>query len=188
MDCLGFSLYMPCPVSCVTGYMCHDEAYCTLPSCSMKAELLMTWSGEVTVLYKGSISHNYRDCKSRFVWKKDRRTLYELFANGKKPMKEHSDRMAEKEGHTLLCGNFDGIGRTRSVLQKIASESRQQKCEDKDLFQSLAKMKENMKTQGGSERQPGFIQKIGYSPFCVFYYNETGIRLWHDLCNKKEAS
>ncbi len=115
------------------------EAYCTLPSCNIKANLTMQHGNrEVQVTYTGTLKHKIKGEKNaRRISGNERQQLKNKFQCGKEVMKEYQERLNAKSGDDLVAGNFDGVGNTRSVLQKISSESRQQNREDKDLFESL---------------------------------------------------
>ena len=60
----------------------------------------------------------------------------------------------------MLAGNFDGVGNTRNVLNKIAAESRQDGRLHDNVFLSMEQLKLCMDQQLPGSTIKGFIQEI----------------------------
>ena len=85
----------------------------------MTASLTMTKERYVDVAFEGSVKHKIKGEKSsRYIRGDQRQALKNLFHSGKKVGKEYMDSIMKKDGDELIAGNFDGIGKTRHVLQK----------------------------------------------------------------------
>ena len=111
-----------------------------------------------------------------------------MFASGKKPMKQYNKLINEKNSDEIIAGNRDGIGASRSTLQKIASESRQIHRKDVNLIQSLLDQKGDFeKSIYSNKTTPGFIQYISLHPCCVFLWSYASVVTWHEMCKRDAA-
>ena len=72
---------------------------------------------------------------------------------------------------------MDCIGKTKRVLQQIATESRQDGQRGKNLFSSLQILQDEMRHNSGE-----FIHNLGLKPVTVHYWSPHGVKLFHKLC------
>ena len=87
-----------------------------------------------------------------------------------------------KDTESLIAGNYNNLGKTKSVFQKIACESRQQFRLSKELNDSLLKLK--CKNNDINCKVYKFIQDIGLYPQFIHMYCSESINIWHKLCDK----
>ena len=138
-------------------------------------------------MFSGKLRHPLFGRWSRPVRKAERSNLKHIlksvFRKGTKPYTVYMNTISTKSPESLIAGNYDGLGRTPSVLQKIASESRQVGRLDDDVFHSLIKLKNSfIQDFPRNTRVPGLIQFVSMDPVMVHFWSENGVRLWHQLC------
>ncbi len=159
---------------------------CTFSSCPVSVHLRGRDNLLVEVKYGGSVHHKIEECHARRISGKERDNLRNILATGQMPFKEYLNRLATKTNAELLSGNCDNMGTTVKVMQKISSESRQIGKEDNNVIKSLQVLKEKMEAQSNVEaRLKGFIHGFGLSPLYVYFFLESSVRMWHDLCQKQ---
>ena len=72
---------------------------------------------------------------------------------------------------------MDCIGKTKRVLQQIATESRQEGQRGKNLFSSLQILQDEMHHNSGE-----FIHNLGLKPVTIHFWSPHGVKLFHKLC------
>ena len=156
---------------------------CGIKDCPVKCILEMYNIPIMTVTYScNTILHDTSIMAARHIRVGLRETLYPTFDTGMKPAKFRMDQLLLKKKTNpkiLISGNMNNVGCSKSVLQKISSESRSTHVLDKDVITSLSKMKQNM-----IKDDKPFIQDIGLSPFYVFYWSPDCINIYDNLCKK----
>ena len=166
------------------------HAYCTFSQCNVTCNLsieldeIMKKSSEiqVDVQYSGSIEHIGK--KAHHIKGESRELTAQLLT-------KYSPSYIRHQGLSLMpaavfaSGNRDGIGATKSVLQKVSSEINDALRLDDDVIKSLMVLKHqlNKEESNSSDVVPGYIQQINASPFQVVAFNEGGVRIYHDLCD-----
>ena len=172
--------YVPAGRSDKTFYA---NGCCTVPGCPFTFRICMFDKTKVHVHNTGKIRHPLFGRWSRPVRKLERANMKSVFRKGTKPYTVYMDTISTKSTQSLIAGNYDGLGRTSSVMQRIASESRQVGRLDEDVFHSLLKLKNSfIHDFPRNTCVPGFIQLVSMDPVMVHFWSENGIRLWHDLC------
>ena len=161
---------------------------CKFQGCPVNVKLRMTVLPVVDAKYTGHVKHIITEKQARYIRKGERQTMKKVFEDGKMPSKHMKQSIHVKDTKSLIAGNYDGIGKTASVLQKIASESHQTGRMDSNVVESLQKMKHNI---DGQRQQtsviPGFIQDIGLDPTFIHFWNKDCIILWNKLCSNNVA-
>ena len=160
----------------------YADGRCSVPTCPVTFNLYMHSESDVTVKYNGNIRHPLLGRYARPIRKKERNDLKQEFRLGKKPYAHFLKTVASKSGEELLSGNFDGIGKSPSVLKNIACESRQTCRLEKNVHESLIKFQERLVSDNVDETKvKGFVQLICVKPINLCYWTCNGIRLWHEL-------
>ena len=171
-------------------------AYCTFYSCNVSAMLSVKScdvSGDVVTIHvecSGTICHTIGEKHARRFSHCIRQDLYKHFQDTHvAPSKEYINRLLNITDEQFTAGNRDGVGATTSVLKKISSESRLVQQEHSDLITSLSILRKKLienesKTQALNKKNTpiqGFIQCIQAHPFSVICFNDTGVRLYHQM-------
>lgn len=129
------------------------------------------------VTFAGQPCHSISERRARKIKASTRKELKEQFSLlSTPPSKMYHNSLHQLSGEVLLAGKRDKIGRTRHVLQKISSESRHIHERDPDFITSLRIMSEEENDESSK-----YIQCIQAVPFMVICFNETGVRLYHEL-------
>ena len=140
----------------------------------------------VEVSYEGSVNHKIEECHARSICGKERDDLRNILATGQMPFKEYLNRLATKTNAELICEKCNNMGTNVKVMQKISSESRQIGKEDNDVVKSLQVLKEKMEAESNVQaRLKGFIHGFGLTPLYIYFFLESSVRIWHDLCRKQ---
>ena len=171
------------------GSLFRANGECKFEGCPVQVNLQMDVCPVVDVKYFGNVKHKITEKQARYIRKGERQVLKGVFENGKMPSKQFKESVKAKDTRSLIAGNYDGIGKTTSVLQKIASESHQTGRMDKDVVVSLLKMKHNVDMNKKKQVAviPGFIQDICLDPAFIHYWNKECIILWNKLCQTNVA-
>ena len=166
------------------------HAYCMFNKCdvtcnvSIKLNEIMKKSSEiqVDVQYDGVIEHTGK--KARHI-KGDSRELTAQLLTKYSPSYIRHQGLSLMPAEVFASGNRDGIGATKSVLQKVSSEIKDALRLDDDVIKSLLVLKHqlNKEESNSCDIVPGYIQQINASPFKVVAFNEGGVRIYHDLCD-----
>ena len=166
------------------------HAYCTFNSCEVTCNLSIKLNEmtkrsseiEIEVQYSGNVQHSGK--KARHI-KGGSRDLTAQLLTKYSPSYIRHQGLSLMPAEVFASGNRDGIGATKSVLQKISSEIKDALRLDDDVIKSLIVLKSelNKEERNGSGAVPGYIQQISASPFQVVAFNEGGVRLYHDLCD-----
>jgi Ubiquitin carboxyl-terminal hydrolase/Ulp1 protease family, C-terminal catalytic domain len=158
------------------------SGYCNVPSCPVTFTLTMYNDTRVVVHYNGSIKHPLFGKWARPIRSTERRMLQDQFMYGRKPYSVYVDKLQSKTGNQLIAGNYDGIGKSRCVLRKIASESMHNLRIDPDVYKSLLALQGNVASETSS--QYGiyeFLQSVSLVPVILHFWTENGVRLFHQL-------
>ena len=172
------------------------RAYCTFSGCNVSAMLLVkscdVASDEVTIHVEcsGRICHTIGEKHARRFSHCIRKDLYKSFQDTHiAPSKEYLNRLLKLTDEQFAAGNRDAVGATTSVLKKISSEARLVQQEHTDLVTSLTILRKKLidrqdKAQVLNKKITpiqGFIQCIQAHPFSVICFNDTSVRLYHEM-------
>ena len=177
-------------------YIFKALAYCTFSSCNVSAMLsvkpcdVLNDGVTVHIESSGSVCHTIGEKHARQFSNCIRKDLYKHFQTTHvAPSKEYLNRLLQVTDEQFTAGNRDGVGATSSVLKKISSEARLVQQEDSDLITSLTILRkklindEVMAQASNKKNTPiqGFIQCIQAHPFSVICFNDTSVRLYHEM-------
>ena len=169
-------------------------AHCTSKGCPVQCILLIKSNQvqcdssdstiAVTVNYEGNVKHERYCRQARHISGAKRDTTTEL-ASRYPPTYLRHHALAALPPDVFASGNRDGIGRSKHVLQKIASEGRNILRLDSDMIKSLQILRHTLiKEDTYGQALKGYIQEISVVPFRVVCFTEGGVRLYHDLAKK----
>ena len=164
------------------------HAYCMFSKCKVTCNLTikvneMTKQSsniQVNVEYGGVVEHTGK--KARHI-KGDSSELTAQLLTKYSPSYIRHQGLSLMPAEVFASGNRDGIGATKSVLQKVSREIKDALRLDDDVVKSLMVLKHqlNKEENNSSDVVPGYIQQISASPFQVVAFNEGGVRIYHDL-------
>jgi hypothetical protein len=159
----------------------RGEAICKFPECKNNMTFSMDHSRKVTFTIDKRVKHAMEESFARPIRGERRKNLRDKFRDGPKPFKCYMENFNAAENEVKLAGNFSDFGNSPQIFQKIASESRSTHVLEKSEFESLLKLAEEMVANSNSKKLPGFIRQISIYPPFVMYWNEAGVRIWHDM-------
>ena len=174
-------------------------AYCTFSTCnviailSVSSEEINPDNVTVRVVFSGNVDHQVGETHARHFSSTNRSKLHQWFQNTQvAPSKQYLSRLMNLETEQYAAGNRDGVGCSKAVIRKISSETRLLQQDDRDFITSLMILQRKLinedtvsSSKFGLHRPdspiPGYIQYIQASPFGVICFNETGVRLYHEV-------
>lgn len=157
--------------------------YCKFKDCPVQCKLQMYSTDKVDIQFDGNIRHDLREQRSRPISGDERKEVMKEFETGQKPYRLYLKKFRDIPDDVKIAGNVSSVGTSTQVLRKIASQSRRVGAMDADEWKSLLKMSTEMSFTSLNKKVKGFIQHISLVPSYVMYWNESGIRLWHQLAN-----
>jgi hypothetical protein len=150
---------------------------CTIKDCPVTFALRMEQFPTVEVLFKGSVSHNVKEMKSRQIKGTKRHILKEAFRHGEKLLREYLTRLNAKPLDEIVAGK--DVSRR---IKKISSESKHL-YKSSDLLVNVQSLMEELKTADKlSTSAKGFIQAFSVSPMYVLIFTKVAVRIYHDMC------
>ena len=156
---------------------CGFKSCCVTVSIKVPIEKQASDEKNVTVIFNGQPTHDMHERRARKIKGAYRKELQEYFAKSRiAPAKLFHSKLLELDNKAFLGGKWDKIGRTQSVLQKISSESRHIEEEHHDYITSLRVMADRE-----ADDPNKYIQCIQALPFMVICFNETAVRIYHEL-------
>lgn len=157
------------------------DLYCKFSDCNMKCKVEMYNEDTVNVLFDGDINHCIEETRSRPISGEKRKLYQKELEAGQKPYKLYLNKFHEIPDEVKVAGNMSNVGSSQTVIRKISTESSRKNVCDQNEIDSLKKMAANMNADTKQKVVKGFIQHISVLPTFVMYWNEAGVRLWHDL-------
>ena len=135
----------------------------------------------------GNVNHRSDERRARFIRGTERDELKKVFADCKiKPSTMYNAKIDALDAESITSGNRSGAGASKSVLQKLSSEARQESTLSKNVWESLKLAKETLlESEEKCKSVGGTIQFIAIDPLVIHLWTVRQIRLWHELCQKK---
>ena len=159
------------------------KAYCTFSDCSITCEVHVTNDDngvQLHVTQHGQVSHKRDERRARHIKGVERKELQSRLEHSA-PSAVFNDKMEKLSLCKLVSGSRDGIGQTKTVLQKISSEAKKKEQRHENLILSLMSLQEEFYAATIPSKDPGYIRKIQCSPFSVMLYTEAGVRIYHHM-------
>jgi hypothetical protein len=111
-----------------------------------------------------------------------RSLIKKQFAQGASVFRIHQDKLQKRTLEEKRGRNYDGIGKTQSILRKIKSENCLESLLAPDAEQGLCKLFEKFRSEINPDgKVKGVIQYISKYPSKIIAYSETSIRLYDTL-------
>ena len=161
------------------------RAYCTFSTCTITCDAHVTKQSDgeffnLKITHSGTVRHRREERRVRHIRGVERAAVEGKLKHNS-PSAIYNQGMFALSNTKLMSGSRDGIGRTKYVFQKIASEAKKKEQRSEDLVTALILLKDEFIKATSSYRYPGYIQRIHVWPFAVMCFTEVGVRLYHHM-------
>lgn len=165
------------------------DAECTFSACKASFHAIVYANGQLSIEFRGYIQHSPSEQRARYFRGSDRALIAEKLTNGQSPDQLRLKQLGQLTDDNRKFGNYNAVGCSPHVYQKIRSEAKTALMLDKDLSASLEKIKEQQaKEINVGKTTPGYLQTISISPLRLVFFTEGGLVLWNRVGNKVPVS
>jgi hypothetical protein len=165
------------------------EAHCKFDTCTCRYKATIKENGKLEIDYSGTILHRNNEIHSRPQRGSRREELQKYTRLGATPGAVRLQLIKSMSPANKEAGNRNAAGSSPSVIRKIASEANVKLRRDKDLDQSLHKIKdEQAKKISPGEQVPGYLQEINTDPLRLIFFTAGGISVYHQFASSMPLS
>jgi hypothetical protein len=157
------------------------------PTCPFQCSVIVRNDGVGHIIVTNKIVRHKRNSKiCRPIRAPLRSSIKEQFTVGASLYRMYQNRLQSRSVEEQNGRNYDVVGKSRGVLQKIKSESVLESLLSPDADQGLVKLNEQYRKEVNSGgKVEGAIQAISRYPCQVVVYSESSIRLYDALLKHK---
>ena len=138
-------------------------------------------SNQAEVNFQGSLKHDLTEKWARPISGVERRTIQKQFQHGQKPYRYYLKKFQEIPDEVKIAGNLSSVGSSPEVIRRISTEAKKQNALHPYEWTSLCQMADTIPIQKDKKKVSGFIHHVSIMPSYVIYWNDSSIRLWHQL-------